>query len=72
MPTYIWVLMTGEDYKGGTLLSMHATEEGARKAAMKSARAQEGWELHLESDDVTIWRDDGCSWVEISKRSVLP
>lgn len=38
--TYVWVLMTGEDYEGGTLLSMHATEEGARKAAMKAEYSQ--------------------------------
>jgi len=38
--TYVWVLMTGEDYEGARLFSIYATEEGARKAAMKAEYSQ--------------------------------
>ncbi len=72
MPTYIWVLMQGEDYEGGHLISIYATEKSARKAAASFAPVEHGWKLHRQEADSTIWRDGGCSWVEIQQRLLLP
>lgn len=72
---FVWLMSKGEDYEGGSVIGVHATEAGARAEAQAFIQQDLAygveWKLHREEPDRVIWRDGGCAWLEIKQTRLL-
>ena len=61
----IYVLSSGEDHEGGSVVSIHKTFEGARQAFIKWLNVQE-WPEIYDQNGCKLVAHKGCGdWLEI-------
>lgn len=64
--TTVWVLMSGEDHEGGSVLGVFASRDAAKGAFAEAGRwmpfAVDGAE---ENEDGTLRVHGGCDWLEL-------
>jgi hypothetical protein len=59
----VWTLQRGCKYEGGSLYSVHATAEGARKAALKLIQEHSKFYDYQQTDE-NSWID-GSDFIEV-------
>jgi hypothetical protein len=64
----VFIVFAGEFHEGGSIVSIHSTEEGAIKAAMESMN-ENRW-MQWQPDGVNKWKA-GCDYYEIQIHEVL-
>ncbi|MFD7978851.1 hypothetical protein [Streptomyces sp. NPDC059071] len=82
-PPLVWLLESGEDHEGGTVLGAFATRDAAKGAFVEAAqRMPFALDDAREDDDGSLHLHGGCDWLslrpypvqtqtEISTRSAL-
>jgi hypothetical protein len=68
----VWVLATGEDYEGGTVLGVYASKEAAKGPFVEAA-------CRIPFDLDEVWQDDdgavnahgGCDWVALEPHPLI-
>lgn len=62
----VYIVMNGENYEGGSVVSVHRTYEQAKRAALKvKALFEGGWKLEDEDAGLTCWWSNGCDWLRV-------
>lgn len=74
--TQVWVVVEGMDHEGGSVLSVHATQDGANRAA-EQAFASHGYGTQVDEFEQGI-DDDGlfyghayCFYTQVERHEVV-
>ncbi|WP_109000838.1 hypothetical protein [Streptomyces rishiriensis] len=67
----VWVLSTGEDHEGGTVLGVYASKEAAKGPFSEAARSipfdlDAAW----QDEDGAVHAHGGCDWVSLEPHMV--
>lgn len=68
----VWVLATGEDHEGGTVLGVFASKDAAKGAFAEAARSipfdlDKAW----QEEDGAVHAHGGCDWVSLEPHAVI-
>lgn len=68
----VWVLSTGEDHEGGTVLGVYATKEAAKGAFLQAATGIPfGVDGAWQDDDGSVTAHGGCDWVSLEPHPLI-
>ncbi|HEY5834912.1 hypothetical protein [Streptomyces sp.] len=68
----VWILSSGEDYEGGTVLGVYATKDAAKGAFVQAARGipfavDKAW----QDQDGAVHARGGCDWVSLEPHQLI-
>jgi hypothetical protein len=69
----VWILATGEDYEGGTVLGVYTTKEAAKGPFVEAARRipfdlDQAWQ---DEESGAVHAHGGCDWVSLEPHPLI-
>jgi hypothetical protein len=70
MPMKIWIVLHGEQHKGGWVVSVHNTKAKAVKATLAFERQFAGYWLKKDIDGDRLYWENGCDFITVIEKEI--